>query len=247
MITKKALLVDGEDVGSCSLTQLIKQENFKCSCVVVRSVLEARQRLAGESFDIVVADYLMPDGTVFDLLTFLLDTPLIVVSNLVDIDVAVKVMKAGVYDYIIKDNDANFLRFLPVTIEKAIYRKESEDRLRLLESAVSHANDAIVILEAEPAELRGRKILYVNDAFCRMSGYSYEEATSRTLRMLRGPKTNRLELTKINEALKKCLAVRVELINYRKDGSEFWVECNIVPFAGEDGKFIHWVSIQRDI
>jgi two-component system sporulation sensor kinase C len=39
----------------------------------------------------------------------------------------------------------------------------------------------------------------------------------------------------------------VELVNYRKDGSKFWVECNIVPFADEMGSFMHWVSVQRDI
>ncbi len=131
--------------------------------------------------------------------------------------------------------------------EKAIKRKESEERLRLLESAVLNASDAIIILEAEPGQMPGRRILYVNEAFTRMTGYSYEEATSRTLRILRGPKTSAEALNKIRVALEQVIPVRVELINYRKDGSEFWVECSIVPFADEKGSFVHWVSVQRDI
>ncbi|HDH53023.1 MAG TPA: PAS domain S-box protein, partial [Nitrospirae bacterium] len=133
------------------------------------------------------------------------------------------------------------------TIENAIKRKKSEERLRLLESAVANANDAIIILEAEPGEMRGRRILYVNKAFTEMTGYNYEEATNRTLRILRGPKTSLSALNKLRIALEQIKPVRVELINYRKDGSEFWVECNIVPFADEKGLFTHWVSVQRDI
>jgi PAS domain S-box-containing protein len=110
-----------------------------------------------------------------------------------------------------------------------------------------NANDAIIILEAEPGQMMGRRILYVNDAFTRMTGYSYEEATSRTLRILRGPKTSLAALNKIRYALEQIKPVRVELVNYRKDGTEFWVECNIVPFADEKGSFLHWVSVQRDI
>ena len=65
--------------------------------------------------------------------------------------------------------------------------------------------------------------------------------------MLRGPRTNLEALNKIRLALEARRPLRVELINYRKDGSEFWVECNIVPFADEEGSFVHWVSVQRDI
>ncbi|MBI5097653.1 MAG: PAS domain S-box protein [Nitrospirae bacterium] len=126
-------------------------------------------------------------------------------------------------------------------------QKESEEKLRLLKSAVANANDAIIILEAEPGKAPGRRILYVNEAFTRMTGYSFEDAFDRTLRMLRGPNTSLAEVNKIREAFDRRKPVRVELVNYRKDGSEFWVECNIVPFADEKGLFLHWVSVQRDI
>lgn len=132
-------------------------------------------------------------------------------------------------------------------LENAVKYNDAEKRLRLLESAVANANDAIIILEAEPGEDRGRRILYVNEAFTRMHGYTYEESAGRTLRMLRGPNTNLDEVNKIREAFDRRKPVRVEIVNYRKDGSEFWVECNIVPFADEKGEFLHWVSVQRDI
>jgi diguanylate cyclase (GGDEF)-like protein/PAS domain S-box-containing protein len=80
-----------------------------------------------------------------------------------------------------------------------------------------------------------------------MTGYSLEEIKGKTPRILHGPKTDRAALNKIRAALKKWQPVRVELINYCKDGTEFWVEINISPVADETGWYTHWVSIQRDI
>ena len=126
-------------------------------------------------------------------------------------------------------------------------RKRAENRLRMLESSIDNANDGILITEAEPTDLPGPRIRYVNRAFTRMSGYTEEEVIGQTPRMFQGPKTDPETTRKIREALKAWQPVRVELINYRKDGSEFWVELNIVPVANERGWWTHWVSVQREM
>lgn len=243
----RILLIEKNQDDQTSFVRLVRGENFSCYYAVAGSFSEARDIISTERFDIVVSDYMIGGGTVFDIFELLNDTPVIVVSQGGNEGVAVKVMKAGAYDYLIKDPERNYLKVLPVTIENAIKRKKADKRLQLLESAVVNANDAIIILEAEPNELLGRRIIYVNEAFTGMTGYSYEEATTQTMRILRGPETSLTVLDKIRVALEKCSPVRVELINYRKDGTKFWVECNIVPFADEKGVFSHWVSVQRDI
>ncbi len=127
-------------------------------------------------------------------------------------------------------------------------RKQANERLRLLESVVVNANDAIVITEAEPNDAPyGPKIVYVNEAFTEMTGYSLEEILGKTPRILQGAKTDRVQLGKVRNAIQKWQSVNVEVINYRKDGTEYWVEMNIVPIANERGWFTHWVSIERDI
>ncbi|MBD2541407.1 PAS domain S-box protein, partial [Coleofasciculus sp. FACHB-SPT36] len=124
----------------------------------------------------------------------------------------------------------------------------SEERLRLLESIVINANDAIVITEAEPLEEPlGPRIVYVNQTFTQMTGYQPEEVIGKTPRLLQGPKTERSQLDKIRQALSRWEPVRVELINYRKDGSDFWVELNILPLADSTGWFTHLLAVQRDI
>ncbi|HEY9851829.1 MAG TPA: PAS domain S-box protein [Leptolyngbyaceae cyanobacterium] len=121
------------------------------------------------------------------------------------------------------------------------------ERLRLLESVVVNANDAVVITEAEPIEKPGPRIIYVNDAFTRLTGYTGEEIIGKTPRILQGPKSDRAALNKIRAALQKWQPVEVEIINYCKDRSEIWVELSIVPVANETGWYTHWVAIQRDI
>jgi PAS domain S-box-containing protein len=126
-------------------------------------------------------------------------------------------------------------------------RKQAEERMRLLESAVENTQDGIIITEASPLDEPGPELLYVNQAFTRITGYDLTEVLGRTPRLLQGPKTDRSQLDKIRTALSEQKPVQVELLNYRKDGSEFWVELNIVPIANKLGQLTHWVALQRDI
>ncbi len=146
----------------------------------------------------------------------------------------------------VRDETGNVVLLIPEGRD-ITERKQAEERLRLLQSAVVNANDAVIIAEAEPIDLPGPRIIYVNEAFTRMTGYSAEQVIRQTPRILQGPKTDRTQLHRVRQALKNEQSVRVELINYRKDGSEFWVEIEIVPVADETGQLTHWVSVQRDI
>ena len=127
-------------------------------------------------------------------------------------------------------------------------RKQAEERMRLLESAVENTQDGILITEAKQLNApTGPELLYVNQAFTRITGYDLTEVLGRTPRLLQGPKTDRSQLDKIRTALQEQKPVQVELLNYRKDGSEFWVELNIVPISNNEGKVTHWVALQREI
>ncbi|WPP01644.1 EAL domain-containing protein [Pseudomonas sp. HR96] len=121
------------------------------------------------------------------------------------------------------------------------------ERLRLLESVVVHAKDAILITEAEPIDLPGPRIVYCNPAFLATTGFALDEVMGQTPRILQCEETSRETLRQLKEALQQWKPVEVELINARRDGTRFWVQLSIVPVANEKGWFTHWVSVQRDI
>ena len=126
-------------------------------------------------------------------------------------------------------------------------RKQSEAQFRLLETCVGRLNDIVLITEAEPQDEPGPRIVFVNDAFIRRTGYSREETIGRSPRFLQGPKTSRAELDRIRAALRQWQPVRAELINYTKSGHELWLEIEIVPVADATGWFTHWVAVERDV
>ncbi len=134
-----------------------------------------------------------------------------------------------------------------VTFADITERRDATEGLRLLAAAVAHLNDVVLITEAEPLQAPGPRIVFVNDAFERMTGWRRDEAIGRTPRMLQGPKTDRAELARISAALRRAEPVQAELINYTKTGAEYWVDLAMVPLTDPQGRARHVVSIQRDI
>ncbi|MGB3560052.1 MAG: PAS domain S-box protein [Geitlerinemataceae cyanobacterium] len=125
-------------------------------------------------------------------------------------------------------------------------QKQQAEQLRLLQSVVVNTNDAVMITEAQATDESGPRIIYVNEAFTRITGYQPQEVLGKTPRILQGPKTSRQELDKIRVALSCWEPCTVETINYRQDGTEFWNEFSIVPIADRTGSYTHWIGVQRD-
>ena len=126
-------------------------------------------------------------------------------------------------------------------------RKKSEQQLRLLNTCVANLNEIILVTEAEPIDEPGPKIVYVNAAFERLTGYTAAEAMGRSPRFLQGEKTDRNVLAEIQGALQRREPVKRQVINYRKDGTEYWLDINIVPIFDAAGKCTHFAAIERDI
>ena len=133
------------------------------------------------------------------------------------------------------------------TLQDVTERRRSEDQLRLLEKAVASLNDTVLITEAEPVSEPGPRIVFVNEAFERMTGYGRDEVLGQSPRILQGADTSRAERERIRQALDAWQPVRAELVNYTKAGQAFWVELVIQPIADERGWFTHWVAVERDI
>jgi PAS domain S-box-containing protein len=111
---------------------------------------------------------------------------------------------------------------------------------------ISTISDSIIVTEAYEIDKPGPRIVYVNESFCKMTGYSSEEVIGKSPRFLQGKKTSKFQLEKLKNALINQVPVRVNLINYRKDRSEFDVELDIVPYFNEENECTHFISVQRE-
>jgi PAS domain S-box-containing protein len=143
-------------------------------------------------------------------------------------------------------DDRGTLIYIIHRVEDVTEQVRAGTRLRTLESVVTTANDAVMVTEPAPLEGAGPRISYVNEAFARMTGYAPEEVIGGTTEMLIGPETDLDTLRRIRAALERREPVRAELLNYRKDGSPFWVEVSIAPVLDESGAVLQWTSVQRD-
>lgn len=147
---------------------------------------------------------------------------------------------------IIRDENGRATRIIG-SMQDVTKQKEELQRLKLMESVITHTNDAVLITEAEPFDKPGNKIIYVNEAFTKMTGYTPEDVIGKTPRILQGPKSNIGDLKEMSEAIRKWQPYELTTINYKKNGDEFWINLTVNPVADEKGWYTHWVAIERDV
>ncbi|REL39038.1 PAS domain S-box protein [Rhodohalobacter sp. SW132] len=153
-----------------------------------------------------------------------------------------------IYDraFLIKDDEGEPQRMIGA-MQDVTSRVKEQEQLKLMESVITNTNESVVITEAEPNDLPGRKVLYVNQAFTEMTGYPEDEVVGSTLGFLNGPKTDQLKIEELRESMRRYETSDIEIINYRKNGDPFWLFSSSVPVQDRDGKYTHWVFIGRDI
>jgi PAS domain S-box-containing protein len=119
--------------------------------------------------------------------------------------------------------------------------------LDVLGAAVEGFNDIVMVTETEPIAEPGLRVLFVNPAFERVTGYGAAEILGRSPRFMQGPGTSAEEILRIEAALTERKPVRAELLNYKKDGTPFWVEIEASTIRSPSTGFDYFVFIERDI
>ena len=108
-----------------------------------------------------------------------------------------------------------------------------------LRGALDVAPDGVVICEAAGE----RAVVYVNPAFCRLTGYETAELLGKNLRFLQGEDRDQPELETVREALRHGEGVRALLRNQRKDGTVFVNDMQLHPLKDSEGKVTHLVTV----
>jgi PAS domain S-box-containing protein len=116
----------------------------------------------------------------------------------------------------------------------------------VLIAALEQTRSAACITDAE-LDAPGPRILYVNPAYCRMTGHVREEVIGLTPRLMQGALTDRGELDRLRNELGAGRPFTGETVNYRKDGTPFIISWSVDPVREESGEVAFFVATQEDV
>ncbi|MGZ5026478.1 MAG: EAL domain-containing protein [Methylobacter sp.] len=201
-----------------------------------------------QHWDIVLSDYTMPHLSGIRALEVVrrhdLDLPFIFVSGTIGENTAVRAMKSGAQDYVMKGNLSRLVPAVERELEEAQLRRErrqAEQRLRKLSQVVEQAADGVLVTDPDGY------IEYVNPAFERMTGYMRDEIIGNKPSLLKSGRHDQAFYRSIWQTVTRGEIFRGTLINRRKDGELFYEEKIITPLKDEQGRVTHLVSTGRNI
>ncbi|WP_253736322.1 bacterio-opsin activator domain-containing protein [Halohasta salina] len=120
----------------------------------------------------------------------------------------------------------------------------AEEELRLKERAIDEAPVGITIVDADQPD---EPMIYINDAFERLTGYAKERAVGLNCRFLQGEGSDPEAVDELRAAVDAGESASVELLNYRQNDEPFWNRVDIAPVHDADGEVSHFVGFQTDI
>eukprot|EP00884_Botryococcus_braunii_P007045 jgi/Botrbrau1/16341/Bobra.0345s0005.1 len=123
-------------------------------------------------------------------------------------------------------------------------RKASEAAFQLRDHALSNLSEGITISDPNLPE---NPIVYCNEAFCRITGYSRQEVVGCNCRFLQGPETDPVMVEKLRNAIREGREITVELVNYKRNGEKFWNLLSMTPVFDSSGSLMSFIGVQSDI
>lgn len=148
--------------------------------------------------------------------------------------------------FILKDETGKAVKMIGA-IQDITKQKEEEQRLKLLETVITHTKDSVIITKPNLNNGKVPDIVYVNPAFLATSGYTFNELIGKSPEIFIGPNSDQGEHEKLIDAIKNKKECQIETPSYKKNRDAYWVNFDMLPVYDSDGEVSHWVSIQRDI
>lgn len=129
----------------------------------------------------------------------------------------------------------------------AIEREQSDEQLHLLQSGVSRLNDIVMITEAPMSAPMQQKIVFLNEAFTRITGMPVGQLQSISPFELFKEATPGRELGRIKDAFLHMKPIKTEVVVINQEGVGISLEMDALPLHDKGGWVTHWVAVLRDI
>lgn len=232
MSIMQILLIQHNIGVRAAVRQQIEQDQPHCNCEISDSLLAANAKVALHDFDAVVLDADAVDETISTFLTLLASRyiPVLVLAKLGQEETVLALMQQGVTDYLLQDDDRNYLKLLPTKLQRAISAvrgkqqierslHQSEERFR-----VTFEQAAVGICHAST----DGRLLRFNRRFCEIVGYSPEELQLLTFQEITYPDDLPANLKQLHQLLRGYLSTyTLEKRYIRKDRTVIWLNLTV--------------------
>lgn len=214
---------------------------------------EALAEIERQRHDIYLLDYHLGARDGLELLVEAISRgcrrPMIMLTGQGGRKVDLDAMRAGAYDYLVKGQITP--QVLERSIRYAIEHAKSTDALRetvrvstALLTVVNNLDEGVVITDPLAED---DPIVFVNEQYANMTGYSRADLIGRNARLLQGSQTEPGEIRAMRDALENGEVYRGEVTNHRADGSAFRQRISIHPVRDKSGVVVQHVSICEEI
>ncbi len=231
------------------IDQFLHQQGLQVRCERAGSPDEAAQALQRQSWDAVLMGFPVPGQPFQQALVTLRtrhpDLPVILLTAGLGEETVADLLREGVWDVVRKDNPLRLVSALERALRETSLRRaglQAEERLRLQGTALESAANSVAITD------RHGVIEWINPAFTRLTGYTWDEAVGRSHgELVRSGAHHDAFYANLWHTILAGQVWHGEIINRRKDGVLFDEELTITPVADAEGVIRHFVAVKQDI
>jgi len=253
----RIVLVQENENDRLLFRRAFQKSDISCEIIECSRAEEAIEQLSADaqSFDVVAVDHNLPGISGMDLCRKLLDNkippPLVLLAEIGSEQLVAEALKAGVHDYIIKDQEQGYLDLLPISLINIARRhfdrmvdKRTESRLseseQTFKTIFDNAADGIFLADVET-----KKFYMGNHIICQMLGYDSQELTALSVMDIHPEQDTPYVMEQFEKQARGEISLTIDIPVKKKDGSVFYADVNAFSII-VDGK-AYLMGIFRDV
>jgi len=242
------LLIDDSSVVRRQVTSLLQPRNYQVSTAI--DATAAFIEIAERSYDLIILDLELPDMNGEEILKQLKknketsDIAIIVMTGRYDAEVVRRLIKQGANEFFLKPFIAEeLLMKIDFWIDSKRKVRQIECERQLLQEYRDTVDRSSIVSKTDKRGI----ITYVNDKFCEISGYTYDELVGKPHNLVRHPDMSKETFKELWETIQSGRVWEGNVKNRKRDGSAYWVHSIINPIRDLNGEIVEYIAIRQDV
>ena len=225
---------------SCESLPQIYIKDLNLNFYFIDSISEI-DKFLDKNIDIIFSEYKLLDGFFFSILEKVKNIPSVIIIKSGEEDIAEKALNLGVFSYILKDSDYNFIKLIPIISKNILKQINTQNKLNHFSKAIEQIPATVMITDEKG------KIQYVNTKFKDLTGYNFEDVDGKNPSILKSGYTSGNEYKNLWDTIESKHIWHGEFKNKRKDNEFYWEFASISPIVSNDGKITNFIMVAEDI